>query len=568
MTESESESAVPKRGKLCFLVLILAVLWTGAYCCQLNLRLYQHHHPVFDSMSYNEKLFRVMTVAQDKGFVESLRIACFENNTNCLPFLVAAVISPIASPSRLVGVGIQTGLLLLFLSSLYLYLLRYRSLRPASALAICLVYLGAKCIFFENGGLSDFRMDLSLFLSFGMTCVWYLASMAAPSRRNFVLLGVSAAISCLFRATAPVYLLFALGPLFVIEILFGSDRKSKLIGGLISIAVVALLAGWFFVLNFEFLKFYYVDWNTDANAKIPWAEAYRHWPLAQRSVGEPIFLLFLLWGIAGLVVTRKTDSVRGWMSIAWKQREIDWRIAWLAIAPAAMLIARRAGLNPFVVMPSVFGLVLVFALPLISQVNRLNDRHLNRFCWIVLLVLVSFSCVRAWNRHSLRGFNTMAAQQSLIDRMIEDANDSGLDEIRFGAVHLTDVNTKGLYSILLFDRPNATPELDGVIEGSLKFIPDYTFVQPAAHDWNQLKGDTDAEKNQFMLANANIHCNYLILPDQASAVHIEETVSQNFINRQLTEIRAMMLAEDSWTKVGDAVRTDPDEVVELYRRVK
>ena len=65
------------------LFLLVACVLTGSYCCELNRRLYQHHQPFYDSLSYNEKLFRVMTISRDSGFVKSLETACFANNT-CL----------------------------------------------------------------------------------------------------------------------------------------------------------------------------------------------------------------------------------------------------------------------------------------------------------------------------------------------------------------------------------------------------------------------------------------------------------------------------------------------------
>ena len=174
--------------------------------------------------------------------------------------------APVVEPSRMVGVWIQTGLLYLFLASLLYFLIRVKRLSVNSALMGCLAFLGTKCLYFSNGGLSDFRMDLSLYLGFGMTCVWYLASMKSLMRWHFVMLGVSAAICCLFRATAPIYFLFTLCPLYFLELIRSDGRKEKLTGILVSFGVVLVLAGWFYFFNFEFLKFYYFDWNTDANA--------------------------------------------------------------------------------------------------------------------------------------------------------------------------------------------------------------------------------------------------------------------------------------------------------------
>ena len=548
------------------ILLLLGCLLIGAYCGELNQRLYQHTHPFYDSMSYNEKLFRVMTVSRESGFLESMEYACFTNNTNCLPFIIAAAIAPAVSPSRMVGVWIQTGLLYLFLTSLLYYLIQIRALKPKTALLGCLVFLGAKCLFFENGGLSDFRMDLSMYLSFGMTCVWYLASMAQPTKRHFAMLGLAASICCLFRATAPVYLVFSLGPLCLIDLVRKHDRGRKLVGLGVATLIVAVLAGWFYGVNFEFLKFYYFDWNTDANAKVPFSEALRHWKLADRSVGEPIVLLILLWGVGTVLATRREQSLGGWLSRALREFDVDWRIGWLAIAPIVMLIMRRAGLNPFVVMPAVFGLILFWSLPLLKQMDRLNNRTLNRFCWIVLMVVLSVAWARGWKRHSPKGLNTMAAQQALIDKMLENAKALNKSAFRYSVVQLSDLNSNSLYSILLFDRPNADRDLKQVTVEGIQINRISTFSRPAAIDWERVPGATDEEKVSGLIEDANDRIDYLVLPDLKTAEYLEVTLDQNYINRHLVALRTKITNDPSWVMIAGSLQTKDTEVVEIYRK--
>lgn len=500
--------------------------------------------------------------------IDSLDLACFTNNTNCLPFIIAAAVAPVVSPSRLVGVWIQTGLLYLFLASLFYYLVKIRSFSLGTALLGCLVFLGTKCLFFENGGLSDFRMDLSLYLTFGATCAWYLASMAQPAKRHFVWLGVFASISCLFRATAPIYLLFALLPLCLIDIGSGEKRKEKFIGLAWASAIVFLLAGWFFITNFDFLKYYYVDWNTDANAKIPLPEALRHWKLAQRSVGEPLVLLVLFLGIGTMLATSQKHPIAKWISHAWREREIDWRIGWLAMAPVVLLVARRAGLNPFVVMPAVFGLVLFFILPILAQIERLQDGRLTRFCWVVLIIFLLIVWGRGWRRHSPQGFDTMAAQQSLIDVMLEDSRSRGQTSFCFGVTHLTDMNTTSLHSILLFDRPNAVRQIGRITIDGIQIRPISTFTRPAAADWAALEGDSDNEKVAGLVAVANENIDFLIVPDAATATYIETTQRHNQINQHQREIRSSITSDSSWVRLATTVRTNESEVVEIYRKLR
>ena len=559
------------------LILLVACVLLGWYCCELNRRLYTHHQPFFDSLSYNEKLFRVMTISRESGFIESLETACFSNNTNCLPFLVAAVIGPIVSPSRMVGVWIQTGLFYLFLLSLFYFLVRIKQVRARSALAGCFVFFGAKCLFLFNGGLSDFRMDLSLYLGFAMTSAWYLTSMAKPTKRHFFLLGIAASICCLFRATAPIYLLFALGPVCLFDLFSKQKRKEKLVGLALAIATVVLFAGWFFVLNIDFLKYYYVDWNTDANAKIPLYDAFHHLSLTRRCVGEPLILMIFCWVAATFwhtfrsgkpVISGARSKVCDWLIPAIRSQEIDWRIAWIGLAPVVMMIARRAGLNPFVTMPCVFGLILFFTLPVLKQLDRLNIRSLTMFCWAIMIVCVGMAGARAWKRHSPDGFDTMTMNNQLIDTMLEDTRERQEKIFTYGVMHLTDLNTSSLYSTLLFDRVDGVPEIDGVTIGGIKIKRIPSFSRPAAADWRNLTGDTDEEKVAGLIEDANSLMDFVILPDKETAKLLVTEAAHNYINRFLVSLREQIANDEDWIKIGSSIRTNESEVVEIYRKIR
>ena len=562
MTEvSEKTTSLAVTG----LGLLIACFLLGLFACQLNQQLYQHHAPFYDSLSYNEKMFRVMTTARESGFIESLELACFTNNTNCLPFLIGAAIAPAVEPSRLVGVWIQTGLLFLFLLSLLYYLVRIRTLSPTTAFAGCLVFLGARCLFLPNGGLSDFRMDFSLFIGFGMTCVWFLSSMQSPSRKHFLLLGVSAAICCLLRATTPIYLVFSLAPLCVVELIPASQRKEKLTGLLLASGVVVVLSGWFFAINFEFLKYYYFEWNTDANAKIPFVDALQHWKMAQRSVGEPLALMLISWGVAVLLSTRKSQSIGQWVRSAIQKRDIDWRIAWLGLSPVLMMIARRAGLNPFVSMPAVFGLILFFTLPCLTQMDRLKDKTLTRFCWIILLVTITITFARGWTRHSSVKFDSMKPHQVLIDTIVSDAKDRGRDEVTFSVAQITDLDANILYSTLLFDRPDGLPTLEGVLIDGIKIKRIAAFAYPAEADWKRLAGEDNEEKVQNLVSDARDRVDYLIIADEASSQQIPQFLDHNVVNRHLVRIRELVSQDENWSPIERGIQSAESEFVEVYR---
>jgi len=550
------------------LILLAACFLLGLYCCSLNKQLYQHQAPFYDSLSYNEKLFRVMTLSRESGFVASMERACFANNTNCLPFIVAATVAPVVEPSRMVGVWIQTVLLYLFLASLLYYLIRVKRLSVNSGLMGCLAFLGTKCLYFSNGGLSDFRMDLSLYLGFGMTCVWYLASMRSLKRWHFVMLGVSAAVCCLFRATAPIYFLFTLCPLYVLELIRSDGRKEKLTGLLVSFGVVLILAGWFYFFNFEFLKFYYFDWNTDANAKIPFAQALLHWEQAQRSVGEPMVLMILCWMIGVLMAVRKSSSIFSWIRNAFADRDIDFRIAWIGIAPVTLMVAKRAGLNPYVSMPAVFGLMLFFAFPCLRQFDRLADKRLIYFSWLMLVLCLGFAAFRGWDRHSRSEFNSMAAHRDVISAMLESAANQNKTELRYGVTQITDFDANILYSTLLFDNPDANPGFDDVEIDGIKIRRVATFAQPAVTDWRNVEGETDEQKMAWLVADANERIDYLVVPDRETAKRIAVNRAHNVINVHAVRIRELIVNDDSWARVKTGIEAGGNEFLEIYRNTR
>lgn len=562
-----AESSQRARGTLVKpgLILFLVCFFLGLYCCQLNKRLYVHRAPFYDSLSYNERLFEVMTKVRRSGFADAMKTACNANSTNCLPFVVAAAIAPFVEPSRLVGIWIQSALLFCFLFSLYYYLSRVRRLSDLGSLAGCLAFLVAKCFYFENGGLSDFRMDLSMFLGFALTSVWFLCSMEWPRRSHFILMGVAASLVCLCRATAPIYLVFALGPLLILELLRSKDRTAKIKGILWAVGVVVALAGWFFWLNFDYLKYYYFDWNTDANAKIPFVEALHHWKLTQRSVGEPFLLLLVCWGAAVLIRTAKSGTVSDWIKSAVSRREVDWRIGWLGISAVVLMVARRAGLNPFVCMPSVFGLVMFFVLPLLFQMDRLNHKGLKIYSWVVLVGCILISGARGWVRHSPDEFKTMGANHFVIDAMVDDSVEQNRSLLHFGVAQITDFDANILYSVMLFDRPDGESGLESVsIKGvELKRIP--TFSQPAVADWKNVAGDTDDEKIAALVEEANRLIHYLVVPDKETARRLPETQGHNVVNQHVVKIRESFVNDEHWVRIKTGIQTTQDEFVEIYR---
>ena len=544
---------------------LLGCVLLGFYCCELNRQLYQHKSPFFDSLSYYESLFRVMTLTDTVGLSSGLNEGCFNYTTVCLPFIIAAAVGDWVEPTRFVGVWIQVIYLALFQISLFYYLTRIKKLKQPTAVLGCLTFLATACLFFPNGGISDFRMDIGLYLTYGSTICWYLSAMAKPNLRHFGLLGIAAAICCLSRATAPIYLIASLAPVALIELIPTEKRKEKTIGLAIAVLIAVALAGWFFVLNFDYLYYYYAVWNTDANAKVPWSEALLHLKLTQRCLGDPLiyFVVILQAGVGVTAIVR--HQLWTVTKAAWQDGDIDWRIAWIGVSPVALMIARRAGLNPFVCMPAVIGLLLLFLIPILKNQDRLNDKRLTAFAWICLTLCLITASVRGWEQHQQNSFNTMAAQQQLIDHIITDSTKENLAQVNYGVIHTTDINTKSLKSILLFDRADASPSLNSVAINQIHFIDHPIFSKYAAADWAEIQGNTDPEKLDYLFHLANTRLNYLVLPDQLSCIAIGKTVPHNYINRHLEPLRTKV-ANGNWKMIAGPIQTNENEAAEIWRR--
>lgn len=545
---------------------LIGSILLGFYCCELNQQLYRHQNPFFDSLSYYEHLFRVMTVSGTDGFFSGIKEGSFNYSTVCLPFIFAAALGDSVEPNRFVGVWIQVTYLALFQISLFYFLTRIKRLKYPTATLGCLTFLATACLFFSNGGLSDFRMDLGLCLTYGITICWYLAAMAKPSMWHFGLLGFAAALCCLSRATAPIYLFASLAPLAFIEAILMDKRKKKLIGLTVAAILTVAMAGWFFILNFDYLYYYYAVWNTDANAKIPWNEAFLHLKLTQRCLGNPLIYFIVILQAAVGITAISHHQLWTVTKAAWQDGDIDLRIAWIGISPAALMIARQAGLNPFVCMPAVIGLLLLFLIPILKNQDRLNDSRLTVFAWICLAFCLVSASLRGWNQHQQISFNTMAAQQQIIDHIITDSTEQNFTHANYAVMHTTDINTKSLKSILLFDRSDANATLNSVKLNNTQFVADPIFSKYAAADWAAIQGNTDPEKLHHLFELANARLNYLVLPTPESCLTIEKTTPQNYINRHLQSLREK-ITNGNWKIIASSIQTNKTETVEIYRQI-
>ena len=572
---------------LAFLTLLTLVL--GFRACQLNARYYQEFGPFYDSMAYHTKMHAVMSMAAEQGPWQAIRSSCFDNTTVCLPYVIAALIGPFVAPSRAVGIWIQVAEVWILVASMFFYFHRVRRLSVVASLILLMTFYGLASLYHFNGGLPDFRMDLSLLLLFATTVTWYLIAVQTEQRRHFIILGVAAGGAVLFRATAPLYLLFALAPCVVLDSWFvgkkgltgerspGSDsteravassRRWRLWGNLLIATLVCIgVSGWFFVINFKYLYYYYVVWNVDAGAKLPYAEAAKHFEFAFRHVGKLVVVTWCFLGavlfLGGLVrLVLKPSSIRETFDV-W--RDWDVRLFWIGIAPATMLMLRGAGLNPFVAMPSAWGMWLAMSSLLVGPL-----RAWKHPLGLGLLALISlYGCAYAIQKGPGSDFmglpSRMEAFHEVIAKMVEVSLANQKKEASYGAMHVHLLHPTGLENVIMFDTPGAVYEKGRFAVEGVTLLSNHTFSKVSPAEWTAVPGETDEQKLDTLVAQAGAQMDYLLVPEPETAQRLTEQFSHVEINKHAVAIRRKLIESGHWEPMSHPIVGSVGETVVLYR---
>ncbi|GAA5508337.1 glycosyltransferase family 39 protein [Novipirellula caenicola] len=547
-----------------FVVLMLSCAVLALYCSRLNEELYQHKNPFYDSLSYNQLLFESMQTSRQQGLVAGWNHVHSTNTTVFLPFAIAATIGPWVEPSRIVPIWIQAAYLFGFLTSVLYYLVNIRDLKSTTALLGCFAFFTTSCIFMEVGGLSDFRADLMLCLSFGASALWFLSAMQRPTVGRFVACGIAVAIGCLSRSTSPIYLVISLAPLAVLFLLPNADRSKRIRGLILTSLIASGLSGWFYILNFDYLHYYYFVWNTDANAKLPLSEAVKHGEFAGRAIGAQALVLMIAWTICLVLFTRHRGIFRAMLDVARDRSLPDWTLLWIGLSPIVFLVARRAGLNPYVSMPAVIGLVLFAILPLLKAFERSGSIRLLAASWGLLAVAIGFAAQRGWERHQPAGFNSMVGQQQVMDEILDDSIANKMADVRFGVSHLTELNSRSLFATVMFDREGVTSQNRKLVYQNMGLQIDESLSIAAAANWDEVSGETESEKLQTLLEHCENTCDYVVVPDEKTAAHIQQHCAFNIINRYAAKLRNGIV-NGNWERVSGPIQTSENESVEIYR---
>jgi hypothetical protein len=563
------------------LVTCLIAICMVVYAAQLNRFFYTEFSPFYDSNGYSLKLLTVLELAQNESLSSALEYASKASGPAALPFIVGAFVAPfIQSPSRSLTPFLQLPWLMALTISLFLYFHIFRQKAVFPSIALTLPFIGISAVWQYNGGLSDFRLDLLLYILLGTTFVWYLSGRYTSSYWPWVLSGIFLGITCLARVTAPIYALICLVPPIFLRFLLKKPSCWRIVfGSLIVISITLLISAWFYILNFEVFYHYYFVWNTDANAQLPLKDSIKHLNIAFGNIGNYSFLIALSFFFLGLL---KHLPLRKLSPKLLKQfvSQLDWESLWLGAAPIIFLVLRGAGLNPFVVMPAAFGLLMFLVSPfLISSIQEnisyrkpgtlQGDISQSVVC-VVACVIFLFSALRGVENHlsplsPFQGklFPSMRPQQALIETVDRDLRHSEhVEKAVMASTYISLINDTSLENILRFDYP----ELDSTIAFPVLSYPPQSFnrIQSAA-DWEATPGTNDDEKINYLVEQANQNLDYIILPDDASIENIRSKHPHVIVNRHIGEIKKRLIQSGEWIAVGPLQKVDHDEEVQIYR---
>jgi hypothetical protein len=544
------------------LLLLLYSVALGLFATHLNKLYYSNHGPFFDSVSYLEQLAWLIHAGRTLGVVDAVEMAA-SSSTVFLPFGAAAILSPLLPVSRAVGIWLQIPCVFLLLLSVWTYFRVRHGAGPIFAAFLALPSAATSGIFLHNGGISDFRMDLYLYLLVGSASMWLLIALHRGRRSDWLICGLCCVLASLSRGTAVAYLTVIFVPLLSAHFLLRPDRRRQVAGGVVVISLTWIaLAAWFYVLNFDSLRYYYFVWNTDANAKLPLSSALNHFRLAFDFAGASLVIVCFLVGTGNWLLSRFVQGRRDNFSPG-----ACTEIAWVAIAPAGMLALRGAGLNPFVSMPSAFGIVL-FPLVLGGTWTGVSGVRATASS-ALLLGACLFTAKSGLDEHrSPVAYCYSNKPYKEILRILRE-NDRPT-AVRVNMIGAANVVPRAFRSFLIYDAkfaiaPDeflADPKGDlQVSVGNVRGTSTATSIE-----WAKMPGANDDEKALTLADQLVNRTEILLLPTAETAEYLSQNA--NYINRHVPRLRDALLKAGTWSTLAENLTFSDHEKYSLLLNLR
>jgi len=524
------------------------------YASWLNALYYEKNAPFYDSISYLDQLFRTWEATRDHGLLAGFKKSM--SGTTGLPFMLIPPISNFVVPSRTLAIALQSFWVFALYASLAWFFIRHKGAGLIVGLSLPALFVSIAGIYYYNGGISDFRMDLQMYLCFGLAVVWFLIARDSKTAGSWFALGAICGLACLGRATAPVFLVLTLGPMVLVSWLtkrmdFADVCRATAYASVACIGV----AGWFYIINWETLYYYYFIWNLDANAHLPLSQSVSHFRYAYASTGAIIIVAGLLllilraiaqWQASPLLKSPQAESKTSWFYT------IDWAIIFPALVPAGFLMARGAGLNPFVSMPSAFGVVL-----LMIMLSRPWSFTSSMSAWAAIIIVFGSigTALGGISSHASPpgSYNQISGYKQAWNIITHNATGHSAEDVKIAQLGLGYFSVQALFNYITFDTKSLR-EGHFIIEDKVyyKLSGRHTSYGMAASpaDWIKVPGVSDDAKRKSIINIFNQQVSFLIVPTDATTIFLETYTRHNFINTQLTSLRDKILLDDSWVQVG------------------
>jgi hypothetical protein len=560
MQETASASRWPRGRHAPFLGAALAVLafqfMLGLYAVALNTLFYSKYGPFFDSMSYDNTLANMQIDARSEGTLAALSNAIY-SSTVVYPWLLFAPFLRFVAASRAVGVWIQIFAAACMQLVLVFYFIKVRSRAWAESLAFSCAFLLTPAVFDFNGGIADFRMDLLQYLLFVTVVATYLIARERRSRAWWALLGLAAGLLCLGRATSPVYIV----PICIVcaavdVIVDGQNRWKVLFNWLLAVAVAMLVAGWFFIKNFNFLYYYYVISSSDANAHLPLAESVAHIRFAVHHIGVPMLVVLVAVAVYSLARSRRHST-------SLSRRLLNWRPLLFSAVPLGYLVLSGAGLNPFVSIVSMGGIIF-FLLDPIDAPQQPSFSAVSKWLAGALLLVGGFNAIGGVAQNSTQASPYLAPREAIRELLQPMkgivAQSDRPRRFTYAFLYSAVMNRSVIPNTLFFDQHVAFDKDRAAIIGNSRLVGIGVGGDLiTASQWSSLPG-SDEEKLASIVQSANEKVDFLFVPGPGTQLpgHV-------YGNRFSAELYRRVVESGQWEQIAGPVTMDPFETAILLR---
>jgi hypothetical protein len=541
-------------------LIVLQILFVTRYCCMLQSQYYTHNGPFFDSVSYYNILAQIYSASRLHGPLVGFQD--FPGRTSLLPWAEVGFIAQFRPLSRSLGIWLQAIWLLPLALSLLWYQIVKRNLDVLTAVAATIPFFGFRAIFHYDGGLCDFRMDLSLWIFYSLAAIWFLIASDSKSIAPWLLWGIFTGLGCLARPIAAFYFTVAFVPLIPFCAHYSTNRYLMLRGVFIGVGTALAICGWFFIANFQSLYQYYFVWNHDANRHLPLLQALQHFRLAFNHIGQPVAFYCFTFGILTIALAKPSalSSPKKFFS------HLNWQALYLGCAPVILLIVMGAGLNPYVSMPAAFGLMLFLTEPLLLKIPA----HLSTPIAIALVFLAA-SVVTASAVDGLASqtgpeasSNSMAAQKEIVNRILTDAAAHRLKSIRFSTGSYVRTTNASLTDVMIFEFAFTPHSSQQLMRSDLTISTDDLFQGGELVDWQKIPGTSDRDRINFLANRACQTMNYITFPDDRSLTFLKTAYADQLIDRYSSDLRDTLLRRGHWRTVGSPISGSKHETQVVY----